>query len=309
MLRIVTRSHGVIISIEVALITEVIITNNLLKLGGSVSKVCLWVKPLCEDSYVVVKFGCFHLAVNSSDVNFFLVDHDHHLPFTLILAYTSELWSSESVFSHIVMWSLWLLSNQDRIWGTLIDSIHDLCLLLKELVDVHVLLYLSFESDESWCTFIFVFTSKSSLLVECGAKITLTISGIQSFVAHDIVDKSILFLIFLWFSSWYGIATKRRSWLLNPHVQVIGSVDQIWPLRHQCPEIAVQRIWHQLRILQTLSDSSLSKHHANLALEKPLLLIDFVADVCHDLIIFLGSLFAHKWALLTSLHLYYRSLT
>jgi len=103
------------VCIGVVVVGEVVVFDNSGQLCTCVGEVGLGVETLGEDGDVIVVFGGFCFALNRANVNFLLVDHDHHLPFTLIFADSSELRSSESILAHIVMRSLWLFSYQDCI--------------------------------------------------------------------------------------------------------------------------------------------------------------------------------------------------
>ena len=142
------------IIIAVFIIGEIVIINNLFELLGSVCEIGFGVKTLGKDSYVIIVLGGLDFSMDGSDVYFLLVDHYHHLPFAFVLADTSEFGASKCIFTHIVMWSFWLLSNKHLVRLASVDSSHYLILHLRKLFGKHVLLYLCFQAEEGRCSFI-----------------------------------------------------------------------------------------------------------------------------------------------------------
>lgn len=211
LLRVLLRVVGggelrVVVAVEVALVAEVVVTHDLLELGSGVGEVRLRVEALCQNCDVVVVLGCLHLTVNGADVHFLLVDHDHHLPLAFVLADTTELGASESVFTHVVVRPLWLLANKQRVRRALADSVHDLGLLLQELGNIHVLFDLRLQSDERGSALVLVLRAfKESLLVKRGAKVALPLTRIQ-LLPQDVVDQSILALVLVDLGCRYGMS-------------------------------------------------------------------------------------------------------
>ena len=134
------------VCVGVVVVGEVVVFDNSGQLRTCVGEVGLGVETLGEDGDVIVVFGGFCFALNCANVNFLLVDHDHHLPLALVLAHATESGSSEGIFTHIVVGAFGLLTNQSSIRCVLVESIHDLRFLLQELSYVHVLLNLSLQS-------------------------------------------------------------------------------------------------------------------------------------------------------------------
>lgn len=88
---------------------EVVVLEDLLDLVAVVAEVGAGIEALGDDGHMVVEFGGLHLALDGSDVDLLLVDHDHHLPLIFVLGHASEFGAPELLLVHVPVLPLGLL--------------------------------------------------------------------------------------------------------------------------------------------------------------------------------------------------------
>ena len=160
---------------------NVILAEYLLDLLWVIIEVGLGTESLADDCYGVVVFGSVMLASYGTDINFLLVDHDHHLPLVLVPRNTSELAPTEQVSAHVVMGAFWLCVDYELEFILLVlDSLQQFVLNLSELHSALVFTNLVTKSDHHWSVII-VITVLSFIIVVIDL---LSLTTIR-FLGHD----------------------------------------------------------------------------------------------------------------------------
>lgn len=134
---------------------DVVVLDDLLDLSSGVLEISLGAQTLGDDCDMVVVPSRIKFILYSTNIDFFLIDHNHHLPLVLILGHTSVSWASEQISSHVVMGSL-RLGVDDCLrhlffWS---EGFHELKFDLSKLVFALTISYLVSQSDLHWSVII-----------------------------------------------------------------------------------------------------------------------------------------------------------
>ena len=136
---------------------DVILLEQLLNLLARVTEVGFGAEPLANDGDGVVVPGRLILVLNGSDVDFLLVNHDHHLPLALVAGNSTVLAATEDVGSHILVRPLWLRLYYELFHICLFgERPGQLLLHLSELRLSLVLTNLAAQTDQHWSIFLLV---------------------------------------------------------------------------------------------------------------------------------------------------------
>lgn len=68
---------------------DVVVLDDLLDLSSGVLEISLGAQTLGDDCDMVVVPSRIKFILYSTNIDFFLIDHNHHLPLVLILGHTS----------------------------------------------------------------------------------------------------------------------------------------------------------------------------------------------------------------------------